>query len=291
MQTSLLLGIPPTLIFSWMQICFFFASQISIECRKVTSKPRPCALLPGWSRSVSFQPCSWSFTLFLNTLETWRTLHECKADVRVAVLSLTKHVFVVMSQPHRSLKPHLVSHVNSVLGGGPLRSFQDLHHLCGVHREDFSNLVSGQAHHTSRAADFLWEDAFGARDVHGCAGRHRVQKGFQIGWTQPWHSPKNRQVTFVTLRIDPLFDLRYMMRLRCWYRYNTGTHRMHKERIDQTPVGIASLSRQTIFENSAKWNSGFRTSRFFSSPRLQLQDNPIFEVNSQAETTPVTVIA
>ena len=150
---------------------FFFASQISIECRKVTSKPRPCALLPGWSRSVSFQPCSWSFTLFLNTLETWRTLHECKADVRVAVLSLTKHVFVVMSQPHRSLKPHLVSHVNSVLGGGPLRSFQDLHHLRRIHGENFGNLVSGHTHHTSRAADFQWEDVFGTWDAHGCAGK------------------------------------------------------------------------------------------------------------------------
>ena len=128
----------------------------------------------------------------------------------VALLSLAKHVFVVMSQPHRSLKPHLVSHVNSVLGGGPLRSFQDLHHLRSVHGEDFGNLVSGHAHHTSGAADFLWEDVFGTWDAHGCAGKMAFE--YKKDFTLDGHSPKNRQVTFltfVTLPIDPLFDLRY----------------------------------------------------------------------------------
>ena len=35
----------------------------------------------------------------------------------------------------------------SVLGGGPLGPFQDLHHLRGIHLEDFGNLVSGHSHH------------------------------------------------------------------------------------------------------------------------------------------------
>ena len=35
-------------------------------------------------------------------------LHECKANMTVALLSLAKHVFVVMSQTHCSLKTHLV---------------------------------------------------------------------------------------------------------------------------------------------------------------------------------------
>ncbi len=87
-------------------------SQISIKCSKVTSRPRPCALLPAWSLSVSFQPCSAKFHIFwtawskcLRPKHLWNMsnlLNECKGwtSISCKMFSLScPNLIVPMSTP------------------------------------------------------------------------------------------------------------------------------------------------------------------------------------------------
>ena len=81
--------------------------------------------------------------------------------------------------------------------------------------------------------------------MHGCAGRMVSSTKRISNWMDT--AKRTGKSLFSLLPLCPYtpFSSDSLTRLKYWGR-------MHKEGINQKPIGIASLSTETIFENSAK---------------------------------------